>query len=254
MFREMRVCLGLACLCIPTVQAGEVILSGDSSVVYSLPGGSFGPTPNDNDTFFTNVLGSGTSVGLISDLPGSGDALLTSHYTGLAGVSISNLTGTSITPEILDETDLLFVALPDRSFSDTELSALSDFVNGDGTVFFIGEHGNFDFASNVRINDTLESLGSTLRILSTFDDTNTDGFVATRENGQIIDHPFTAGVSSFVYGGAAISAVSGGDVDLFLETDATTPFVATETIPEPTTLLLFAIAGTMVGRRFRLPS
>ncbi|MEM7754039.1 MAG: hypothetical protein AAF297_00205 [Planctomycetota bacterium] len=229
---------------------GSIYLSGDSSVLYAILPGGFGVFPNDNDTFFSNVLGSGDNVRLLAgSLPAPGSDLVNTFYNSLSGVNSSTLNAADpLDAPAIDDVDLLFVALPSRSFDAQEISLLLSYLAGGGDLFFVAEHGAFDFQANARINETLGALGSDLRVLSTFDDAG--ALAATTANGQILDRPVTDGVDTFVYGGQAISAVSGGKT-LFLQTDGRTPFLSTQQIPSPATTVLIATTLAIAPRRRR---
>lgn len=232
-------------------QPGNIFLSGDSSILYAILPGGFGPFPNDNDTFFRNVLEDGDEIRIsFGSLPEPGDDLVNDYYNSLAGVN-SETIDDDISSQSLLGVDLLFVALPSQSLTTQEIASLSDYLADGGNLFFVGEHGNFDISANNRINDALLNLGSSLRIESTFDDSGER--VATRASGQIIENQFTTGVDSFVYGGQAISAVNGGQT-LFLQSDGQTPFLSVQQIPSPATAALFGVVCVINSRRRRTDS
>ena len=71
-----------------------------------------------------------------------------------------------ISAATLGAVDLLVILLPNFDFAHAELTAMSDFLGGGGTVSFLGENTNC-LPWNDRINATLEFLGSGMRIDNT---------------------------------------------------------------------------------------
>ncbi len=218
--------------------AGQILLSGDLNIA-DIPGlANVG-----NQTFFQNVLGSGSTVLLKSGLSGF-ESILSDFYNGLGGVSSSVLgVPIPITDAALSGVDLFVVMSPLTPFAASEIAAFSSFLSSGGTIFFIGDNAASPFQNSL-INGALLALGSSMSILpnTTFD----PGFWTTT---NIAVHPLTAGVGSLAY--AAPSALSGG-TPLFFGTNQGQPFVAVEdtVIPEPATLLLLATGlGAVAARR-----
>lgn len=236
---------------VPTADAG-IIVSGDSSLIYTDFINSQNPD-NDNFVFLRNLLGNGDRV-VISPgaLPAPGNSILNNFYGGLPGSTASVVTGT-ITPQSLESADLLIVALPFNPLTPQELAGVQDYLALGNTLFFIGENSTFA-AQNAAINANLAALGSAIRINSEIQDPGTA--VATIANGQILSHPLTSNVDTFVYGGFGVSGVSGG-APLFLLRDGATALVAVEPVPEASSLGLAFIGATCLvawRARRRLPT
>lgn len=238
------------------VEAGPIVVSGDTNIVNPLVG-SFGqPVNPGNEQFFQNVLGGGSTV-VVQGPTGGGSSTanaagdVNSFYSGLGGVT-SSIDGGAITAAELAGADLFVGILPD-AYSGAEITALSNFEAGGGTILLLGENNNFS-AVNANINALLAGLGSGLLVV----DDIFDGGFNTATGGQIAAHPLTAGVASFVY--AAPSRVTGGTTLFF--GSGNQPFVAVEgsvnqPIPEPESiavwsLLLLAGMTVVYVRRRRL--
>ena len=216
--------------------AGTIVLSGDINIANALDGSSGAPLGN-NATFFSNVLGTGTKVFQLdsTNLPPIGSLVLAqaaikSFYAGVAGVTVSSGTG-NFTAGNLAGVNLFIAPFPDANFTATEIAALSGFLAGGGTAFFLGENSSVPGGGNAAINAALTGLGSALELSRTL---IAAGF-NTATDGQIVADPLSAGVSSFVYG--APSRVSGGKTLVFATGGQ--PFVAvTAGVPEPASLAL----------------
>jgi len=206
--------------------ASLILVSGDSNIGNPLDGSATAPINVYNGTWFDNILGSGTTVkvqnGNISQssLVDSASAIDT-FYNSLGGVTSSLVApGTTINDALLTGVDLYISMLPSDNFTTPELDALSAYVSGGGSVFFMGETEGSD-VENIRINSALTFLGSSMSIL----DAKLDlGFTTT---SNIDPDPLNTGVSSFTF--AASSAVAGG-TSLILSTDRT-PIIAYENVP-----------------------
>lgn len=255
-----RVLLAAALMLLPygMVDAGILVLSGDSNITNPLDGsGGAGGIDPGNGVFFTNVLGGGTSVSMHGDLTVNNDGFdaLNDHYNSLGGVTSTVFNG-AITAGQLAGSDLFISFLPNDAFTGAELTAMGDFYNGGGSIMFFGEHEGFS-DENDRINAALGALGSSMSIISnTFFDSGYH--TATTGNGQIEADPLTAGVTTFTYAAPSEAMVAGGTTLFTGTAPEFDPFVAYESnnggpvIPEPGTLIIwtvFAGTGLVCGSR-----
>jgi hypothetical protein len=224
--------------------AGTLIVSGDLNIVPGLSA----PEPNDNDVFFANVLGGGTSVALLSSsLAGFAVTPLDTFYTGL-GATTSEFAG-AVTEAALTGVDLFFGVLPDDAFSAAEIAALQAFLSGGGTVFLLGDNSAGIFApGNSFINALAAGLGSGMSIVPD----NIDGGVIAAS--QVQADPLTVGVTTFYH--ISASQVSGGTV-LFrgLASSGSKPYLAYENlgdaVPEPATWTLLGAGALAIAVRKR---
>lgn len=222
-----------------SASAGIIFLSGDSNITNPLNStNGWGGLDVGNQRFFTNILQGGTSVVVLGNSPGGSieysDTDVNDYYNSLAGVTSTIVHGT-VTDAVLAGKDLFVSSVPDDAFTAAEIAAMSNFLAGNGSIFFLGENHNFT-TQNAYINDALAGLGSGLSIVNALFDS---GF--NQATGyQIAADPFTAGVSTFTYAAPSkVATVAGGKV-LFTGFEYE-PFVAYEVIPEPATMLLLGI-------------
>lgn len=239
--------LGLAVLWTPHAQAGVIMLSGDGNITTDLLGG--GAATAGNRQFFLNVLGSGNRVviGAGSDIgsPTSFRTETNNFYNAQGGVT-STILNTPVTAADLAGAELFISILPQVNYTAGELATLSSFLSSGGTVFFIGENGNFP-SENAIINTGLAALGSGMSIIanSTFD----SGF-QTATGSQIATDPYTAGVTSFRYAAPSELLVDGGTALFFGH--GMQPFIAYEgsgnaAVPEPGSLTLLGFGALGLG-------
>jgi len=233
----------------------NLVVSGDSNLGNGINGTSGASVVAGNTTFFTNLLGSGSTV--VFQTTTNSDSSETNSqggiiglYTGL-GKTVNSVT--TVTGANLAGANLLISFLPDTAYTSAEMTAIQNFLNGGGTVLLTGEYSPFDPTADGNINALLTFLGSSMSInLNEFD----SGF-HTASGSQINATPYTAGVTSFVY--AATASVNGGTA--IFNTTTGQPFMAytsssTTTVPEPGTisLLFLALAGSSVVVRKKVKS
>lgn len=213
-----------------SVNAASIFVSGDTTPAFELS------SDEGSQQFFSNILGSSSQVTVLYS---SFSSLISStsndFYNSLSGVT-STLLSDTITTTNLQNTELLFMPIPDDEFSISELSAISALLQSGGSIFLLGEAQAISFGSTTNniINNSLTALGSGLSLVTK--DLDLGSFDAT--GGQIVAHPFTTGVTSFHYG--ASSEVSGG-IELFLAQngEAIIAYEDVVVVPLPSALFLF---------------
>jgi hypothetical protein len=225
-----------------TATAGIIVAAGDATPVFSLTDTVPNPATAGNQQFFSNVLGSGTSVLVqaASSLSFAGPEI-NEFYNTLAGVTSTLLAAeATVTGADLAGKNLFLAPNPD-AFTTAEIAALGAFVGSGGSLYVMGD-GTLPSLS-ADINALLAGIGSNLSLGSTdFDEGD-----QTASGPEIVANALTSGVLSFNYGATVL--VSGGS-PLFL-TNGLQPFVAVEdaatTVPEPATVLLFSAALVALG-------
>lgn len=220
---------------VPAAQA-SIIVSADGNIINALiPGPDFNA---GNQVFFSNVLGSGDTVGIRQEGGGAGlDSMAEQFFDSLPGVTASIIA--NVAGGALAGVDLLLVPLPDSALTAGELAAVGAFLGGGGTVFFTGENGccAFQIAANAVINAALLALGSDIQIIDAV-------FLGGYQLAQIAGDPLTAGVMSFTY--AAGSHLSGGTL-LFSDLDGNRLIAYEATVHEPPSLLLVGLGLAIFG-------
>ena len=218
--------------------AGPIVVSGDTTPIFSLTD----DIPNDaapgNRRFFQNVL-VGDRVVVLDESSNDFDGPeLDAFYGSLPGTTIDVLID-EISAADLTDADLLILLDPEDAFTTDEVDAIDSFLTGSGTLFLLAE--SFGFQTNDFANQLLADLGSVLEIVAPPVDSGNQ----SADGDEIVAHILTNGVSSFLYGQTLL--VEGGD-PLFLTNDRV-PFVAIEgeVIPEPSTSLLLGLALGALG-------
>jgi len=225
-----------------TANAGVIVAAGDNTPVFSLTDADPNPATAGNRQFFSNVLGSGTSVLVqaTSTNPFTGSEI-SAFYSTLAGVTSTLLdAGATVTAADLAGKNLFLAPDPD-AFTAAEIATIGAFVGSGGSLYIMGD-GSLP-SSSADINALLVGIGSSLSLGST----NFDEGDQTASGPEIVPNALTSGVLSFNYGATVL--VSGGS-PLFLTNDLQ-PFVAVEgaaaAVPEPATVLLFSAALVTLG-------
>lgn len=212
--------------------SSSVFLTGDSSIF---------TTDADNEVLFRNIF-DGKSVLRDSASAQSLSALGTTATETQGSVTSANLVGK----------DFLMTGFNRTSFSGAELSAISSFVSGGGSLFLFGE-GNPTFsAANTAMNTILSTVGSSMSLSTTsnFDNGGLTTFNATTAT------PFGNGVNTWKTGftaeinlGSGTAVISGiADTRTFgtavVYEEVAGPIAA---IPVPASLPLLAAAVTALG-------
>jgi hypothetical protein len=190
-------------------QAGTFVI-GDTTQLFSLTNAFPTNALPDNQLFYRNLLGSGTSVGVYSfasSVGGTGDDEALAFYDGLTGVTATSVAGT-ITGAAIGGFDLFLIAALDRSPSQTEADALKAFSDA-GNTLILGADPAQSLADTVpRMNSLLSKLGSSLSLSTTLSDIGSQ----TATGSAIEATSVTAGLTSIAYGAA--SEISGGGTPL----------------------------------------
>ena len=240
----LLVALGLALVISPPTAAGTLIVSGDVTSAFSLTNSSPNVAQPGVGQFYTNILGGGTSVAILSSNQFDASDEIDEFYDSLTGVS-TNLFSSEITPGLLSGVDLLLLPFLGRSLSAAEVDAIAAFQQSGGTLFVTGEGASINGGANSNglVNSLLSDLGSSMSIVSVTLDIGPQTATGT----EIADHPLTSGVTTFHYG--ATASVAGG-TPLFFANDGTSAFMAVE-VPEPltATLAIACLLATVGARR-----
>lgn len=211
-----------------SVHAGRIVVSGDANILNPIAVGSGTGIEVGNQTFFKNILGTGSKVLIDSDgfngVNFSG--YLSSYYNGLLGVTAS-VVGVPVSAASLVGIDVFATIVPSSAYTGSEISALKGFLAGGGTAIFLGDQGFFS-ANNGYINSALAALGSSMSISAS---TIFDGTYAVATGAQIAVDPLTAGVSAIKYAIPSEVTVSGGTSLVY--GSGGRAFIATENIAVP---------------------
>jgi hypothetical protein len=230
-----------------------LLVSGDANIIDAASGNQGISINSGNQTFFSNVLantGNGTTVAIIDGTIANWGGALSTFYSGIgANANAYNSGTTTVDSFLLAGVDLLVAILPNRAFTTAEIAAMSNFLAGDTSIFFIGEYSVLNgnpspyIGGNININAALAGLGSTMSITNTAYDIG--WWTATGSQIKLDDN--TVFVDSLTY--AAYSAVNGGKALVVGSETNPYPIIASEKnpsgplpVPEPASLLLI-VAG-----------
>jgi len=171
------------------------------------------------------------SAGMINvwgEIIGGNNSHINSFYDELSPHTSVNING-SLDSNNLNGVDLLWVTSPADDYTLAELHTMADYLTTGGRIAFMGEHGDWSPAQNLRINTALTFLGSSMEILNRMLDATFHD--ATKVNGQILDHALTAGVNTFNYAAfAPVINLSGNSESLMLGLDHNSVMMAFENV------------------------
>lgn len=154
--------------------------------------------------------------------------VINGFYNELSGHS-SALIGGNLDVNDLAGVDLLWAVQPENAYTSAELSTMGDYLSNGGRIAFMGEHGGYAPEQNNRINTALTSLGAGVQI----ENTVVDIFyrMASKGNGQIVEHALTSGVNNFEYAAfAPIIDMTGSAEALMFGTDLSTVMMAYDNV------------------------
>lgn len=224
--------------------ASLLFLSGDSNIF---------TTAEDNEVFFQNIFNDSSVVSYGTQSLSSLGTTAAETYLGSSEVTSAGLSGKDFMMYGLN--------LSHTPISGGELTAITDYYNGGGSLFLYGD-GNSGFAVfNQAINAILSAVGSSMSLSTT--DNFDDGFFTVLTD-FVGSGTYAAGVNSWTTAfastinlGSGQAVISGiADTGEFgtaigLEGDATTP---PTNVPAPSTFVLFGLglAGLGWSRRKRV--
>lgn len=246
---RQRALLGLSLLvgCLFRAPAHAwLMVSGDINIVNSVITPD-GPPTTGNYRFFDLLAYGGDSVliaggdGMLSTANIRHDLALWYSYPWMDSRVDEGL----LTPEDLEGVDLLIQILPDRPYTPGEIRAMNHFFLDGGNVFLMGDNGTQSHR-NAHLNQLLEAMGSSMRIL----DSDIDrGFHVATGDQLATDppayYPFFDYVGELSY--AAPSEVAAGEGTPLVYASGMQPIIVI--VPEPTSLSILGIGGLLVIRR-----
>ncbi len=224
-----------------------LFVSGDSNI---LGGSVLFSTMTGNQAFIRNIAG--TAVLIQNNARPALDIQADEVSAYLQGNGISSAIvdgGLELVAADFVGQSLFIGIAPDTGYTPDEILALSEFLTGGGNVLLTGENIFYQASLTTLLNETLFSLGSSMRIA----ENALDG--GYREATILAGNAYTAGSDGFLF--ALAGEVTGGTA-LYGSTDRT-PFVAFEegllpppaVVPEPATWATFIIGFGAIGSALR---
>lgn len=140
----------------------------------------------------------------------------------------------TITPELLQDIQILMVTHPATEYSQTEIDAIRDFVHAGGSLLLTGKS---NYKANQNPNSLLQGIGSSILINNdgVFDESDTGNFwsgnkvsynYAVRPHPTPLDNYLTDFVNSLdYYSGASLAKNNGGVKDKLVDDDKVTILV-----------------------------
>ena len=202
-----------------------------------------------------------TSLVLIDDTHQNIDTSIANYYPALIstlrgmGYGVKFVSEVGLTPSV-PTYSIVILAAPLQPYSNSDIQALSNFVNSGGKLIMMGE-SDFPIA---HVNDVLNNLSSALGAGITFDtntiydDENTYETPGWIETSRFVTHPTTNGLSSLVYFGTcslSLSAQGPATPIVYAEDSAYTPGIeaaGTKTIIPESDIILSAVANIGNGK------
>lgn len=229
--------------------SAALFVSGDSNI-FGATGTPFSGMVA-NQRFLLNIAGS--NVLLQDSTANSLNVQVPTVASYLTSQSITNnvlADGATLTAADFVGRTLFIGYAPTNGYTAGELTVMSGFMSGGGSILLTGDNSNVVFTTvNASVNAALAGLGSGMTLVS---DTIDSGFNPAT---ILAANAFTAGTAGFQY--AATSRVSGGTA-LYGTLTGSQPFLAFDLsvapdVPEPATwamlLLGFGIVGGALRRR-----
>jgi hypothetical protein len=210
-------------------QASTILLAGDSNIF---------TTGEDNEVFFQNVFNGQTVANYSSNSLSS---------VGVSATETNHGASATITSAGLAGSDFMLFGYNRTSVSAAELTAITNFYLGGGSLFLYGE-GNTGFTNvNNAINAVLAAVGSSMS-LSTTDNFDESGY--TTLTSFSASGPYTTGVNSWKTGYTAKINLGSGSALISGVADAGFygAAIAMEAqLPEPGTMVLLGLGLAGLG-------